>query len=68
MPNGLQTLRVLLGAMYGGLCVNPVNLLSQPEQMRYVLAHSDCRVVVRRARMGRARARHAGGDRARRST
>jgi acyl-CoA synthetase (AMP-forming)/AMP-acid ligase II len=45
MPNGLQTLRVLLGAMHGGLCVNPVNLLSQPDQMRYVLAHSDCRVV-----------------------
>ncbi|MGR4868585.1 AMP-binding protein [Variovorax sp. LARHSF232] len=45
MPNGLQTLRVLLGAMHGGLCVNPVNLLSQPEQMRYVLAHSDSRVV-----------------------
>jgi long-chain acyl-CoA synthetase len=45
MPNGLQTLRVLLGAMHGGLCVNPVNLLSQPEQMRYVLAHSDCRLV-----------------------
>ena len=45
MPNGLQTLRVLLGAMHGGWCVNPVNLLSQPEQMRYVLDHSDCRVV-----------------------
>jgi acyl-CoA synthetase (AMP-forming)/AMP-acid ligase II len=45
MPNGLQTLRVLLGAMHGGLCVNPVNLLSQPEQMRYVIAHSDCRVL-----------------------
>ncbi len=45
MPNGLQTLRVLLGAMHSGLCVNPVNLLSQPEQMRYVLGHSDCRVV-----------------------
>ena len=45
MPNGLQTLRVLLGAMHGGWCVNPVNLLAQPEQMRYVLAHSDCRVV-----------------------
>ncbi|MGJ7531018.1 AMP-binding protein [Variovorax sp. GB1P17] len=45
MPNGLQTLRLLLGAMHGGFCVNPVNLLSQPEQMRYVLAHSDCRVV-----------------------
>ena len=45
MPNGLQTLRILLGAMAGGWCVNPVNLLAQPEQMRYVLAHSDCRVV-----------------------
>ncbi len=45
MPNGLSTLRVLLGAMHAGLCVNPVNLLSQPDQMRYVLAHSDCRVV-----------------------
>jgi long-chain acyl-CoA synthetase len=46
MPNGLQTLRLLLGFMYGGCCVNPVNLLSQPEQMRYVLEHSDCRLVV----------------------
>ena len=45
MPNGLQTLRLLLGAMHGGWCVNPVNLLSQPEQMRYVLDHSDCRVI-----------------------
>ena len=45
MPNGLQTLRILLGAMAGGWCVNPVNLLAQPEQMRFVLAHSDCRVV-----------------------
>ena len=46
MPNGLATLRVLLGAMYGGRCVNPVNLLAQPEQMRYVLGHSDCKLVV----------------------
>ena len=45
-PNGLQTMRVLLGAMHGGWCVNPVNLLSQAEQMQYVLDHSDCRVVV----------------------
>ncbi|HYP85558.1 AMP-binding protein [Variovorax sp.] len=45
MPNGLQTLLLLLGAMYGGRCVNPVNLLSQPEQMRYVLEHSDCKAV-----------------------
>ncbi|MDN6886954.1 AMP-binding protein [Variovorax sp. CAN2819] len=45
MPNGLQTLRLLLGAMHGGFRVNPVNLLSQPEQMHYVLSHSDCRLV-----------------------
>jgi acyl-CoA synthetase (AMP-forming)/AMP-acid ligase II len=46
LPNGLQTLRLLLGFMHGGYCVNPVNLLSQPEQMSYVLEHSDCRLVV----------------------
>ena len=46
MPNGLQTVRLLLGAMHAGLIVNPVNLLSQPEQMRYVLAHSDCKLVL----------------------
>ena len=46
MPNGLATLRVLLGALWAGRCVNPVNLLAQAEQMRYVLEHSDCRVVV----------------------
>ena len=46
MPNGLMTLQLLLGAMHGGWCVNPVNLLSQPDQMRYVLGHSDCSVVV----------------------
>ena len=45
MPNGLATLRVLLGAMWAGRCVNPINLLSQPDQMRYVLAHSNCRLV-----------------------
>jgi acyl-CoA synthetase (AMP-forming)/AMP-acid ligase II len=46
MPNGLNTLRVLLGGMWGGYCVNPVNLLSQTDQMRYVLDHSDCKLVV----------------------
>ena len=46
MPNGLGTLRLLLGAMWGGRCVNPVNLLSQPDQMRYVIAHADCALVV----------------------
>jgi long-chain acyl-CoA synthetase len=46
MPNGLMTLRLLLGAMGSGRCVNPVNLLSQPDVMRYVLEHSDCRLVI----------------------
>jgi long-chain acyl-CoA synthetase len=45
MPNGIATLRILLGAMAGGYCVNPVNLLSQPEQMRYVIEHCDSTVV-----------------------
>ena len=46
MPNGLGTLVALLGSLYGGWCVNPVNLLSQPEQMRYVLQHADAGVVL----------------------
>ena len=46
MANGLQTLRLLLGAMHAGVCVNPVNLLSQGEAMRYVLDHADGRLVV----------------------
>ena len=46
MPNGLGTLTLLLGALYGGRCVNPVNLLSQPAQMRYVLEHADARIVL----------------------
>ena len=45
MPNGLQTIRLLLGVMHAGVCVNPVNLLAQPAQMRYVLEHSDCSLV-----------------------
>ena len=46
MANGLQTLRLLLGAMHAGVCVNPVNLLSQGEAMRYVLDHADARLIV----------------------
>ena len=46
MPNGLMTLRLLLGAMANGRFVNPVNLLSQPEVMRFVFEHSDCKLVV----------------------
>lgn len=45
MGNGYQTAALLLGVMYGGFTVAPINLLSQPSQLRYVLDHSDTRVV-----------------------
>jgi acyl-CoA synthetase (AMP-forming)/AMP-acid ligase II len=45
MPNGMAMLRILLGVMAGGYCVNPVNLLSQPAQMRYVFEHSGSALV-----------------------
>ncbi len=46
MPNGLATLQWLLGVMWAGRCVNPVNLLGAGEPMRYVLDHSDCALVL----------------------
>jgi long-chain acyl-CoA synthetase len=49
MPNGLMTLRLLLGVMYAGMIVNPVNLLSQADQMQYVLEHSDCKLIFANA-------------------
>jgi long-chain acyl-CoA synthetase len=49
MPNGLMTLRLLLGVMYSGMTVNPVNLLSQADQMQYVLEHSDCKLIFANA-------------------
>jgi len=45
MGNGIGTVLLLLGALYGGYCVIPVNLLSQPQQMHYVLDHSDAQLV-----------------------
>jgi long-chain acyl-CoA synthetase len=45
MPNGYQTARLLLGVMYAGMVVQPLNLLLQPAQLAYVLEHSDTRLV-----------------------
>lgn len=45
LHNGYQTARLFLGIMYGGFVVSPVNLLSQPSQLKYVLEHSDTRLV-----------------------
>jgi len=45
MHNGYQSCRLFIGAMYGGYCVTPLNLLAQPAQLRYVLEHSDAEIV-----------------------
>ncbi len=45
MHNGFQTCRLFIGAMYGGFCVTPINLLAQSSQLEYVLEHSDVRIV-----------------------
>ncbi len=45
MPNGYQTCRLFIGAMYGGYCITPLNLLAQPSQLAYVLEHSDAGIV-----------------------
>ncbi len=45
MGNGIQTARLLLAAMYSGLVANPLNLLCQPSQLRYIVEHSDTRMI-----------------------
>ncbi|NPT35804.1 AMP-binding protein [Paraburkholderia xenovorans] len=45
MGNGIQTARLLLAAMYSGLVANPLNLLCQPSQVRYIVDHSDTRMI-----------------------
>ena len=45
LHNSYQTARLLIGVMYGGFMVAPLNLLAQPSQLTYVLQHSDTRVI-----------------------
>jgi long-chain acyl-CoA synthetase len=45
MGNGIHTARLLLAAMYSGLVANPLNLLCQPSQLRYIVEHSDTRMI-----------------------
>ena len=45
LHNGYQTGQLLIGVMYAGFTVAPLNLLAQPSQLTYVLDHSDTRVV-----------------------
>jgi acyl-CoA synthetase (AMP-forming)/AMP-acid ligase II len=41
LHNSYQTARLLIGVMYAGYTVAPLNLLSQKSQLEYVLGHSD---------------------------
>lgn len=45
LHNGYQTARLLLGVMYGGFVISPINLLAQQSQLEYVLDHSDTQAV-----------------------
>jgi long-chain acyl-CoA synthetase len=45
LPNGASAAGILLGGMYCGYVVSPLNLLAQDSQLAYVLAHSDTRFV-----------------------
>ncbi|BAL24920.1 AMP-binding protein [Azoarcus sp. KH32C] len=45
LPNGLQAVRIFVGAMAGGHVITPLSLLARPAQLAYVLEHSGCRAV-----------------------
>lgn len=45
MGNGYQANKIFLGSMYSGFVSAPLNLLSQPSQLEYVLDHSDTKIV-----------------------
>jgi len=45
LPNGVSAAMILLGAMYAGYVVSPLNLLAQDAQLAYVLSHSGTRLI-----------------------
>ena len=51
LHNCYQTARLLIGVMYGGYTVAPLNLLSQRSQLQYVLEHSDTKLVFTSAEL-----------------
>ena len=55
LHNGYQTARLLIGVMYAGFTVAPLNLLAQRSQLAYVLEHSDTRLVFTSAEFAAAR-------------
>ena len=51
LHNGYQTARLLIGVMYCGYTVAPLNLLAQRSQLAYVLEHSDTRLIFTSAEL-----------------
>ena len=51
LHNGYQTGRLLIGVMYAGFMVAPLNLLAQSSQLAYVLEHSDTKLVFTSAEL-----------------
>ena len=45
LGNGYQTTKIFLGTLYAGFAIAPLNLMSQPSQLEYVLDHSDTKLV-----------------------
>ena len=45
LHNAYQTAALFLGSMIGGYVCAPFNLIAQPSQLAYVLAHSDCKIL-----------------------
>jgi acyl-CoA synthetase (AMP-forming)/AMP-acid ligase II len=45
LHNSYQTARLLIGVMYAGFTVVPLNLLSQRSQLEYVIDHSDSALI-----------------------
>ncbi len=45
LGNGYQTVKIFLGTMYSGIVIAPLNLMSQPSHLEYVLNHSDTKLV-----------------------
>jgi len=45
LSNGYQTTKLLLGGMYSGFTIAPLNLMVQPSHLEHVLDHSDTKLV-----------------------
>ncbi|MFC1860725.1 AMP-binding protein [Chloroflexota bacterium] len=45
LHNGYQTALIFLGVIYSGFVITPINLLSQPAHLEYIVEHSDTKAI-----------------------